>query len=209
MFIEVNLGFAQKIQNGTYTKKDNSNEFYETFTFTNKSCFEHKKGGSIEQTFHGKGHYYITNDSLTFVYDSLIPHPISYSIKKTYANSSPTIDVKFKIFCLDSSSLVLNQVNIFEKVNPRKYNAITNKNGEGLIQLLKTDSLYNFTASSLGFTPYNFTIDGSYNYIIKVFLSPLNPIPTYNEKKIYFLKELNNNSFTLISEEQENKFEKK
>ena len=164
--------YAQSILSGTYCVNSMLGSQSDCITLNEDGTFESEKAGDVATISYGKGHYFITEDSLTLNYDLTDIKIAGYHILKPYKNLTTTPELKIKVFDFDKNPLPNVNVDFFYENNTHKMKE-TNEKGELFYQLPLKNELNRVSFSTNFATPYDFSFDKQYSYEIEVYLSKI------------------------------------
>lgn len=164
--------YSQKERlNGKYSNLASLQEYYNFYVFDENGEFEYHTGASLGDDYFGEGTYKFLDNLLILNYNKTEPLKTGRHVSKIWTNNSKTIDIHFRFFDFNNSSIPFANVIYKDSLSKNGYNGIVaNKEGIAKLNLRKENKESHLVISNLGFTQYKFIVDKNYNYNISVYL---------------------------------------
>ena len=196
--------YSQKERlNGKYSNLASLQEYYNFYVFDENGEFEYHTGASLGDDYFGKGTYKFMDNLLILNYDKTEPLKTGRHVSKIWTNNSKTIDIHFRFFDFNNSSIPFVNVIYKDSLSKNGYNGIiANKDGIAQLTLTRENKDFHFALSNLGFSQYEFTLDKKYNYDISVYLQKEgNGLPIRNQVDTIAIEKRGAKYFTVKNNE--------
>src|SRR5690606_761642 len=199
-FLIVFISYGQTKLDGVYSNLMPLQEHYNYYKFNQDGTFEYHSGASLGDDKYGLGTYAFSDSLLVLKFDRSPLAQMPYHKSFYWINNNDSIKVQISV--KDFEGINIPEGIFIENNNPKKYGIKLDENGEGVMTLKKTNTNYQFLLNSLTFNSYKFSLYGTNNYKIIVWLNKSRTgKPIYNQTIILKILEYNEHSFKVKTNE--------
>ncbi len=162
--------FSQSDLKGEYNYCDGvvDNGTCQVYTFKKNGVFKLNTLGELGKINHGKGNYFIKNDSLILSYNLTELKEESFHKLKKYYNSKDSILVELKIS--DFNKKLLSNISVIGDLESR-YGVLSDYEGKAFLKFKKEKGIKKISISDLCCGNYSFYVNTEFNSKIDIYLS--------------------------------------
>jgi len=198
LIIHSSFSFSQNRIEGKFCKEYGIKDFYDCYTFFNNGEFESENGGDLGNDYYGKGDFLLNENYLILNYNKTEPAELSYHRTEFWTNSKDSIELNFQIMNMENLKIPYANVAILSN----KTGIITNENGNGKMELKKSNENCEITVSYIGYHECKIKIKQNNNYNFKIYLTKdFTGVPIKNHTQTLEILELTDKYFKTKSKD--------
>jgi hypothetical protein len=190
--IQFNNAYTQQKIEGTFCREYGLNDFYNCYTFFNNGEFKFETGGDLGNDYYGKGDFLLSENSLILNYNKSEPKELSYYRANFWKNNKDSIELNFQVMDMEKQKIPYANIVILKY----KKGIITNENGNGKMEIKKSNEICEITVSYIGYDECKISLKKNFNYNFKVYLTKgFTGVPIKNHKETLEILELTDKYF--------------